>query len=84
MGTEVSVTHSLREALKVIDYRWLKDQHLKAKTALGQQVVDAIAFQMRQTVLEFNPMLSYVDLVYTFNAMFLMVSQPATSGCIFK
>ena len=49
---------------KVIDYRWLKDQHLKLKLALGQQVVDAIAFNAADRF-EFNPMLSYVDLVYT-------------------
>ena len=49
---------------KVIDYRWLKDQHLKLKLALGQQVVDAIAFNAADRF-EFNPMLAYVDLVYT-------------------
>jgi len=49
---------------KVMDYRWLKDQHLKLKLALGQQVVDAIAFNAADRF-EFNPMLSYVDLVYT-------------------
>lgn len=49
---------------KVIDYRWLKDQHLKLKLALGQQVVDAIAFNAADRF-EFNPMLGYVDLVYT-------------------
>lgn len=51
-------------SFKVIDYRWLKDQHLKLKLALGQQVVDAIAFNAADRF-EFNPMLSYVDLVYT-------------------
>ena len=51
-------------SFKVIDYRWLKDQHLKLKLALGQQVVDAIAFNAADCF-EFNPMLSYVDLVYT-------------------
>ena len=48
-------------SFKVIDYRWLKDQHLKLKLALGQQVVDAIAFNAADRF-EFNPMLSYVDL----------------------
>ncbi len=51
-------------SFKVIDYRWLKDQHLKLKLALGQQVVDAIAFNAADRF-EFNPMLAYVDLVYT-------------------
>ena len=51
-------------SFKVIDYRWLKDQHLKLKLALGQQVVDAIAFNAADRF-EFNPMLSYVDLVYS-------------------
>ena len=51
-------------SFKVIDYRWLKDQHLKLKLALGQQVVDAIAFNAADRF-EFNPMLGYVDLVYT-------------------
>lgn len=51
-------------SFKVIDYRWLKDQHLKLKLALGQQVVDAIVFNAADRF-EFNPMLSYVDLVYT-------------------
>ncbi|MDH0032834.1 MULTISPECIES: single-stranded-DNA-specific exonuclease RecJ [unclassified Acinetobacter] len=49
---------------KVIDYRWLKDQHLKLKLALGQQIVDAIVFNAADRF-EFNPMLGYVDLVYT-------------------
>ncbi|AVZ84621.1 single-stranded-DNA-specific exonuclease RecJ [Acinetobacter sp. WCHA45] len=49
---------------KVMDYRWLKDQHLKLKLALGQQVVDAIVFNAADRF-EFNPMLGYVDLVYT-------------------
>jgi single-stranded-DNA-specific exonuclease len=47
-----------------MDYRWLKDQHLKLKLALGQQVVDAIVFNAADRF-EFNPMLGYVDLVYT-------------------
>lgn len=49
---------------KVMDYRWLKDQHLKLKLALGQQIIDAIAFNAADRF-EFNPMLGYVDLVYT-------------------
>ncbi|WP_256414021.1 single-stranded-DNA-specific exonuclease RecJ [Acinetobacter sp. 5862] len=49
---------------KVIDYRWLKDQHLKLKVSLGQQIIDAIVFNAADRF-EFNPMLGYVDLVYT-------------------
>ena len=49
---------------KVIDYRWLKDQHLKLKLSLGTQSIDAIAFNAVDRF-EFNPMLGYVDLVYT-------------------
>ena len=49
---------------KVMDYRWLKDQHLKLKLSLGQQSVDAIAFNAIDRF-EFNPMLSHVDLVYS-------------------
>lgn len=49
---------------KVIDYRWLKDQHLKLKVSLGQQIIDAIAFNAIDRF-KFNPMLGYVDLVYT-------------------
>jgi len=48
----------------VMDYRWLKDQHLKLKVSLGQQIIDAIAFNAADRF-EFNPMLGYVDLVYT-------------------
>lgn len=51
-------------SFKVIDYRWLKDQHLKLKVSLGQQIIDAIAFNAADRF-EFNPMLGYVDLVYT-------------------
>ena len=51
-------------SFKVIDYRWLKDQHLKLKVSLGQQIIDAIAFNAADRF-EFNPMLAYVDLVYT-------------------
>lgn len=49
---------------KVMDYRWLKDQHLKLKVSLGQQIIDAIAFNAMDRF-KFNPMLGYVDLVYT-------------------
>ncbi|MCH7386378.1 single-stranded-DNA-specific exonuclease RecJ [Acinetobacter modestus] len=49
---------------KVMDYRWLKDQHLKLKVSLGQQIIDAIAFNAMDCF-KFNPMLGYVDLVYT-------------------
>jgi single-stranded-DNA-specific exonuclease len=47
-----------------MDYRWLKDQHLKLKVSLGQQIIDAIAFNAADRF-EFNPMLGHVDLVYT-------------------
>ncbi|WP_336141059.1 single-stranded-DNA-specific exonuclease RecJ [Acinetobacter sp. 102] len=49
---------------KVIDYRWLKEQHLKLKLAVGSHSIDAIAFNAMDRF-EFNPMLGYVDLVYT-------------------
>ncbi|MFW2150636.1 MULTISPECIES: single-stranded-DNA-specific exonuclease RecJ [Acinetobacter] len=49
---------------KVIDYRWLKEQHLKLKLAVGSHAIDAIAFNAMDRF-EFNPMLGYVDLVYT-------------------
>ncbi len=49
---------------KVMDYRWLKDQHLKLKVSLGQQIIDAIAFNAIDRF-KFNPMLGYVDLIYT-------------------
>ena len=49
---------------KVMDYRWLKDQHLKLRVSLGQQIIDAIAFNAMDRF-KFNPMLGYVDLVYT-------------------
>lgn len=49
---------------KVIDYRWLKEQHLKLKLAVGPHSVDAIAFNARDRF-EFDPMLGHVDLVYT-------------------
>ncbi|MGA6137435.1 single-stranded-DNA-specific exonuclease RecJ [Acinetobacter dispersus] len=49
---------------KLIDYRWLKEQHLKLKLAVGPHSIDAIAFNAMDRF-EFNPMLGYVDLVYT-------------------
>ena len=49
---------------KVIDSRWLKDQHLKLKLASGQQSIDAIAFNAIDRF-KFDPALGYVDLVYT-------------------
>lgn len=49
---------------QIIDYRWLKDQHLKLKLASGNHSIDAIAFNAIDRF-EFNPMLAYVDLVYT-------------------
>ncbi|MCH7309856.1 single-stranded-DNA-specific exonuclease RecJ [Acinetobacter sp. ANC 4805] len=49
---------------KVIDSRWLKDQHLKLKLAFGQQSIDAIAFNAIDRF-KFDPALGYVDLVYT-------------------
>ncbi len=49
---------------KVIDYRWLKEQHLKLKLAVGSHAIDAIAFNAMDRF-AFNPMLGYVDLVYT-------------------
>jgi len=49
---------------KVIDYRWLKEQHLKLKLAVGPHSLDAIAFNAKDRF-GFDPMLGYVDLVYT-------------------
>lgn len=49
---------------KIIDYRWLKEQHLKLKLAVGSQAVDAIAFNAKDRF-EFDPMLGHADLVYT-------------------
>jgi len=49
---------------KVIDSRWLKDQHLKLKLASGQQSINAIAFNAIDRF-KFDPALGYVDLVYT-------------------
>jgi single-stranded-DNA-specific exonuclease len=46
-----------------MDYRWLKDQHLKLKVSLDT-IIDAIAFNAADRF-EFNPMQGYVDLVYT-------------------
>ena len=49
---------------KVVDFRWLKDTHLKLRLALdNEQVVDAIAFGAKDKC-EFNPMRDDVRLVY--------------------
>ena len=49
---------------KVVDYRWLKDTHLKLRLALASgQVVDAIAFGAKDKF-EFNPMRDDVRLIY--------------------
>lgn len=49
---------------KIVDFRWLKDVHLKLRLALDNaQVVEAIAFNAASKY-DFNPMLDYVDLVY--------------------
>ena len=49
---------------KVVDFRWLKDTHLKLRLALDNgQVVDAIAFGAKDKF-EFNPMRDDVRLIY--------------------
>ncbi|WP_313584168.1 single-stranded-DNA-specific exonuclease RecJ [Acinetobacter variabilis] len=49
---------------KVLDYRWLKDVHLKLRVALENgQVVDAIAFSAIDKY-KFDPMKQHVRLVY--------------------
>ncbi len=49
---------------KVLDYRWLKDVHLKLRLALdGGRVVEAIAFNARDQF-EYDPMNDSVHLVY--------------------
>ncbi|KGT46275.1 MULTISPECIES: single-stranded-DNA-specific exonuclease RecJ [Acinetobacter] len=49
---------------KVLDYRWLKDVHLKLRVALENgQVVDAIAFNAASKY-QFDPMQDSVRLVY--------------------
>lgn len=49
---------------KVIDYRWLKEVHLKLRLALqGGRSVDAIAFNAR-TQFDYDPMQDQVHLVY--------------------
>lgn len=49
---------------KVLDYRWLKEVHLKLRVALDNgQVVDAILFNAAQKY-EFDPTLNKVRLVY--------------------
>ncbi len=49
---------------KLVDFRWLKDTHLKLRLALDNgQVVEAIAFSAKDKY-DFNPMLDHVHLVY--------------------
>lgn len=49
---------------KILDYRWLKDVHLKLRVALENgQVVDAIAFRAIDKY-KFDPMKQHVRLVY--------------------
>ena len=49
---------------QVVDFRWLKETHLKLRLALeNSQVLDAIAFGAKDK-LEFNPMRDDVRLVY--------------------
>jgi len=49
---------------KILDYRWLKDVHLKLRVALENgQVVDAIAFSAINKY-KFDPMKQHVRLVY--------------------
>lgn len=48
---------------KVVDYRWLKETHLKLRLALDQYTFDAIAFNAAGRF-EFNPMQDQVHLVY--------------------
>ena len=48
---------------KLVDFRWLKDMHLKLRLALDNgQVVEAIAFSAKDKY-DFNPMLDHVHLV---------------------
>ncbi|MBV6549744.1 single-stranded-DNA-specific exonuclease RecJ [Acinetobacter soli] len=49
---------------QVLDYRWLKELHLKLKLSLDQYgTVDAIAFNAAHQF-EFDPSIPYVNLVY--------------------
>jgi single-stranded-DNA-specific exonuclease len=49
---------------KILDYRWLKEVHLKLRVALDNgQVVEAIAFNAKDKY-HFDPMLNEVRLVY--------------------
>ena len=49
---------------KILDYRWLKDVHLKLRVALENgQIVDAIAFSAIDKY-KFDPMKQHVRLVY--------------------
>lgn len=49
---------------KIVDFRWLKEVHLKLRLALADgQIVEAIAFNAASKY-EFNPMQDHVHLVY--------------------
>ena len=49
---------------KIVDFRWLKEVHLKLRLALADgQTVEAIAFNAASKY-EFNPMQDHVHLVY--------------------
>lgn len=48
---------------KVIDFRWLKETHLKLRLAIDQYSFDAIAFNAAGRF-EFDPMRDHVHLVY--------------------
>ena len=55
---------SFEGIFKILDYRWLKDVHLKLRVALENgQVVDAIAFSAIDKY-KFDPMKQHVRLVY--------------------
>lgn len=49
---------------EIVDYRWLKEKHLKLKLGLRNgQIVEAIAFNAAE-LYQFNPMIQQVHLVY--------------------
>ena len=49
---------------KLVDYRWLKDSHLKLRLGLENgQVVEAISFNAKEKY-DFDPMIHHVNLVY--------------------
>ena len=71
MGTKVS-SADFEGIFKILDYRWLKDVHLKLRVALENgQVVDAIAFSAIDKY-KFDPMKQHVRLVYELDKMSLM------------